>query len=194
MSKISRTMMACAAALCAFSVTNANATIYTYTLSGGTGLAFINSGKAPNQATFAGTLVVDTRRGTGTFTGGGVDASFTGDFSRFVGGARPTAMFDINISSSSSITYANKTYRVINAHQPMLDFETTAVNLWAVWAVSGCPSCAQLGDTVVNISGYSVSDEDTPVPEPGVVGLVGLGAAALWLRRRKLAAPALQFA
>ena len=170
----------------------AHATIYDYTLAGNNGLTVANVGVLAGQPAFTGNVQIDTTAGTGTFTGdnGAINISFTGNFSSFMGGASPMSMYNIVIDPTSSISFGGHTYTLVSptsSHPDMLEFQTTAINLWAEWAASGCASCKILGDTTGNITGGG-----TPVPEPGMVGLMGLGVAALvWQRRRK---PALRTA
>jgi hypothetical protein len=92
-------------------------------------------------------------------------------------------MFDIAITPASSLSYLGNTYRVASGHQPMLELFGDNINLWAVWNVPGCHNCPVLGDVLKNVS--SSSTGGTQVPEPGMIGLLGIGAAALVWRRRR---------
>lgn len=167
----------------------AHAGIYDYTLSGGPGITTYGVGSAPGQGTYSADLKIDTTAGTGTLIGdgGAVNVSFTGNFAGFAGGANPLVTYSVVIDPSSSITYGGHTYGLLNtapAHVNMIQFQGSSINLWAEWTAAGCPSCSLLGDTTGNISS-STSSGGTAVPEPGMVGLMGLGAAALVWRRRK---------
>lgn len=161
----------------------AHAAVYTYNLTGGAGFTVYGVGTAPNQPNTDSTLSIDTTAGTGSVIGSAINAAFTGDFSTFTGGSAPSGMFNISLSPGSTLTYKGSTYTPQAGHQPMLELFGNSINLWAVWTAPGCANCATLGDTLKNIS--SSSTGGTPVPEPGMVGLMGLGAAALVLRRRR---------
>lgn len=179
-----------AAAICAVAASSsAYADVYSYTESGGTGLSIADVGAAPGQAPYAATLTVDTSAGTGSLVGNDVNVSFSGDFSGFTGGSSPSNMYNISILPGSSVTYQGNSYSETGGHQDMLTFLGTSINLWARWQSASCPSCAILGDTVGNISSSSTSG-GTSVPEPGMVGLMGLGVMALAFRRRFAAAVA----
>lgn len=175
----------------------AHAAIYDYTLGASNsmpynGLTIANVGTAPGQPLFNADLKIDTTAGTGTLIGdsGAINIAFTGNFSGFTGGSSPMSMYNIVINPASSITYAGNTYSLVNpaaGHPDMLSFDTTYINFWAEWTASGCSTCKMLGD----IDGY-ITGGGTPVPEPGMIGLMGLGVAGLvWQRRRK---PALRTA
>ena len=99
-------------------------------------------------------------------------------------------MYNISVLPGSAITYQGNSYGLYSAgHQEMLKFMGSSINLWAEWQSASCPACAILGDTVGNISSSSTSG-GTAVPEPGMVGLMGLGVMALAFRRRIAAAAA----
>ena len=161
----------------------AHAAVYTYGLTGGAGFTVYGVGTAPGQPNTDSTLTIDTTAGTGSVIGSAINAAFTGDFSTFTGGAAPSGMFNINITPTSTLTYQGNTYQVSPLHQPMLELLGSSINLWAVWTSPGCSSCATLGDTLKNVS--SSTTGGTQVPEPGMIGLMGLGAAALVWRRRR---------
>jgi len=190
-SKLYRILLRSAAAFCAVAASsNAYADVYTYTENGGEGLTIANVGIAPNQGPFSATLQVDTATGTGSLVGNDVNIDFTGNFAGFTGGASPTSMYNISILPGSSISYQGNNYTLDpNGHQDMLKFMGSSINLWAEWQSATCPACAILGDTVGNISSSS-SSGGTAVPEPGMVGLMGLGVMALAFRRRIAAAVA----
>lgn len=166
----------------------AQAAVYSYGLTGGAGFTVYGVGTAPGQPNTDATLTIDTTAGTGSVIGSAINAAFTGNFSSFTGGAAPTGMFDISLLPSSTLTYKGSTYKPQAGHQPMLELFGTNINLWAVWTAPGCGSCATLGDVLKNVS--SSSTGGTAVPEPGMIGLMGLGAAALVWRRRRSAMPA----
>lgn len=161
----------------------AQAAVYSYGLTGGEGFTIFGVGTAPNQPNTDGTLKIDTTAGTGSVIGSAINAAFTGDFSTFTGGPAPSGMFNITLSPTSTLSYLGQTYTPDARHQPMLELFGNSINLWAVWTAPGCVNVATLGDTLKNIS--SSSTGGTSVPEPGMVGLMGLGAAALVVRRRR---------
>lgn len=174
--------------------TSANAEIFDYTMSGNTGMTIVNVGTLPGQQPFTGDLQVNTTTGTGTFTGdgGAINIAFTGNFAGFMGGASPMSMYNIAIDPSSSINFGGHTYSLINpdaSHPDMLEMEGSYIKLWAEWSAPGCASCQILGDINGGISSSSggTSSGGTAVPEPGMVGLMGLGVVAMMLRRRKTA-------
>lgn len=189
MTNLSRTLWASAAAICALAAaSNAHADVYQYTETGGPGLTIANVGVAPGQGTLNGTLTVDTAAGTGSLVGtagngNSFDINFTGHFGSFTGGASPLSSFMIMIQPGSDIVYGGKTYSLVDtgaSHPDMLNFETgKAIRLWAEWQDTGCASCKVLGDLV-----GTISSGGTPVPEPGMVGLMGLGVLGLAFRRR----------
>lgn len=161
----------------------ANAATYSYTLEGGRGFTINNVGTASNQSNTDGVLTIDTATGLGTVIGAAMNVAFSGDFSSFTGGAAPQGMFNITISPTSTLTYQGNDYNVAAAHQPMLKLMGNSINLWAVWKSPTCAKCLPLGDTVKNIT--SSSSGGTAVPEPGMLGLFGLGAAAVVFGRRR---------
>ncbi len=164
----------------------AQATIYDYTMAGNSGLTIANVGVLPGQPPFTGNLLIDTAAGTGTLTGdnGAININFTGNFAGFMGGAAPMNMYNVVINPASSITVGGHTYSLVapaSTHPDMVEFMGSYINLWAEWSSPGCSTCKILGDTIGNITGGG-----TPVPEPGMVGLMALGVAGLaWQRRRK---------
>ena len=185
MSKFYRILWGSAAAVCAVAASSsAFADVYSYTESGGSGLTIANVGVAPGQAPFGATLSLNTATGTGSLVGNDVNINFTGNFAGFTGGASPMGMYNIAIQPGSAITYNGNSYGLdTTGHQDMLKFMGSSINLWAEWQSASCPACAILGDTVGNISSSSTSG-GTAVPEPGMVGLMGLGVMALAFRRR----------
>ncbi|MBS0253679.1 MAG: PEP-CTERM sorting domain-containing protein [Proteobacteria bacterium] len=106
-------------------------------------------------------------------------------------------MFNINMPATSTITAGGVTYYANQGHQQMLEVFSNSINLWSYWGSAACPSCAQQGDQVFGLSGsYSHtpaggSSGGTAVPEPGMLGLMGLGAAAMAFRRRRGIVPTL---
>ena len=193
MSKLYRILWGSAAAVCAVAASSsAYADVYTYTESGGSGLTTFGVGPAPGQGPFNATLTVDTAAGTGSLVGSDVNVDFSGNFAGFMGGASPMDMYNISILPGSSLSYQGNSYTLDPAgHQPMLEFLGSSINLWAEWLSPSCPGCAALGDTVGNITSSSTSG-GTSVPEPGMVGLMGLGVVALAFRRRIAAVAAAQ--
>ena len=179
--------------------TSANAEIFDYTMSGNTGMTIANVGTLPGQQPFTGDLQINTTTGTGTFTGdgGAIKIAFTGNFAGFMGGASPMNMYSIAIDPSSTISFGGHTYSLVNpdsSHPDMLEFEGSYIKLWAEWSAPGCASCQTLGDINGGISSSSggttsggTTSGGTAVPEPGMVGLIGLGVVAMMLRRRKTA-------
>lgn len=159
----------------------AQASVYSYTVTGGQGLTFHNVGTASPQPNTDGTLIIDTDNNFGQFNIGDAGiVTFTGDFSSFTGGSAPHGMFDINVALSQ-LNYFGTIYKVDGGHQPMLELFGNSMNFWAVWTAPNCALCAPLGDILKDITGSSSTD----VPEPGMVGLLGLGAAAVAFRRRR---------
>jgi hypothetical protein len=208
MKTISKFIASSAAMLGLLAGASAHAEVFDYTLSGGQGLTDYGVGTAPGQVPYSAQLTVDTTAGTGSLVGdgGAINVSFTGNFSGFMGGSSPMNMYDIAINPASSIMYQGNSYSLVNtgaAHPDMLEFMGSSINLWAEWSAAGCNSCSLLGDTIGNISSSSggmtssggttssggmTSSGGTSVPEPGMVGLMGLGMVALMVRRRKAAA------
>ncbi len=185
MSNLYRMLWVGAAAACAFAAgSNAYADVYSYTESGSPGLTIANVGPAPGQAPFSATLTVDTATGNGSLVGNDVNVSFNGNFSGFTGGAMPMDMYNVTILPGSTISYQGNTYTLDQTgHQDMVTFLGTSINLWGEWLAPSCPSCQMLGDVVGNISS-STSSGGTAVPEPGMIGLMGLGVIGLVFRRR----------
>ncbi len=173
MTIVSRTLWMSAAAICALAAaSSAHAGVYQYSE---TGVGNTNGAKTAE-------LTVDTTAGTGSLIGSGLNISFTGDFSGFTGGAAPSSMYSITIASTSSITDNGHVYTLVDpatVHPDMLKFQGSTINLWATWQ---SPGYSNLGDTVGTIS--SSSTGGTAVPEPGMVGLMGLGVLGLAFRRR----------
>lgn len=185
MSKLSRTLWASAAAISALvTASSAQAAVYSYSESGGEGLTFFNVGPATPQNPFSATFTVDTSTGKCSVIGSGVDVTFTGNFSAFTGGSSPSGTYNVTIDPTSNIVYNGNTYTLVATptHADMIIFQGSSINLWGEWAATGCGSCQNLGDTVGNIS--SSSTGGTAVPEPGMVGLMGLGVLGLAFRRR----------
>lgn len=138
-------------------------------------------------------LSIDTSAGTGSLKGSDINATFTGDFTSFAGGFDlPDFMANITIDPNSTRIYRGGTYSLAPGHQPMLktgsfaytNAPANAVNLWATWSNPGCANCSPLGDYGVTAVSSSTSSGGAAVPEPGMIGLFGLGLVGLVLGRR----------
>ena len=131
-------------------------------------------------------LTIDSDSQSATFVGATIDASMTSsDFGSFVGGALPT--FTAVLSSLDGTRLIGGQWLTDNplhsttTHPQKLIMNGSRVNLWAWW---GDPIVG--GDYVKTIAGYE-HVPGTPVPEPGVLGLLaaGLGGLAFARRRRR---------
>ncbi|WP_438726570.1 PEP-CTERM sorting domain-containing protein [Parasphingorhabdus sp. DH2-15] len=121
-------------------------------------------------------LTVDTHNNRGSLVGRNINATFTGDFSGFTGGAAPTGRFALDsvsgtrqFGSISAAPNANRQQFLIFGQRG----DPTRTNLWTSW---GNPVIG--GDYISFIGGFSQSPS-TPVPAPGMLGLFGLGLAGL---------------
>jgi len=135
-------------------------------------------------------MTIDTTAMIGTLIGSNINATFSGaGLATFAGGFNlPSFMTNISISPTSTRTVSGTTYYANTNHQQMLETGaaaggTNVVNLWSYWGTAACPSCNYLGDYVV--TAVSSSTGGTPVPEPGMVGLMGLGFASIVFARRR---------
>lgn len=177
MTNLSRTLWASAAAVCALvGASNAYADVYTYT----------ETGVGNTGGSHTADLTVNTATGAGSLIGSGLDINFTGNFTGFTGGAAPSSMYTISILPGSSISLGGTTYSLIappTSHPDMLEFQGKSINLWAEWSKTGTATGTILYDTIGGISSSSTSG-GTSVPEPGMVGLMGLGVLGLAFRRR----------
>ncbi|MEZ5742248.1 MAG: PEP-CTERM sorting domain-containing protein [Sphingomonadaceae bacterium] len=165
----------------AFSTAPAAADVFTYNMTNGDTLS-INS---------------DTQ--SATYVGSTIDVSMTSaDFASFAGGANPT--FTAVLSSLDGLRLIGGKWLTDNpknvdtTHPQKLIFEGNGrVNLWAWW---GDPIVG--GDYIKNIGSYSHTPTN-PVPEPGMLGLLALGAGGVAFARRRRkqvrqASPKLAFA
>jgi hypothetical protein len=128
-------------------------------------------------------LSINTDTQSATFTGTTIRASMLSSaFAAFTGGATPT--FTAVLSALDGTRLVNGQWVTDNplyadtTHPQKLIMQGTKVNLWAWW---GNPIIG--GDYITTIRSYSVTN--TPVPEPGALGLLGLGLAGIWLGRRR---------
>ena len=151
----------------------ASAAIYNYNMSNGA------------------VMTINTATASGSMIGSGIDATFSGaGLASFAGGFNlPSFMTNISIDPSSTRVVGGVTYSPNTNHQQMLETGAAAggsnvVNLWSYWGLPACPSCSNLlGDYLV--TAVSSSSGGTAVPEPGMIGLFGLGAAGLLVSRRR---------
>lgn len=167
-----------AVAAVAFTASPANASVFKYVLSN-------NS-----------TLTIDTVAQRGSLIGENINATFSGkDLASFAGEDNlPNFMGNIVIDSSSTrTTSTGNVYSVINGGHPQMlttgtisykGAPTVGVNLWGLWKSSSCSKC-QLEDYKAPLYATSSSSGGTAVPEPGMIGLFGLGVVGLVLGRRR---------
>lgn len=159
-------LFAAAAAITAIAAaTPASAAIYTYTMTNNSVLS-INS---------------DTQ--SATFKGADIDTSMTSAaFATFPGGALP--VFTAVLSSLDGTRLINGKWITDNpkdvntTHPQKLILEGKDVNLWAWW---GNPIIG--GDYLTKIKSYTVTP--SPVPEPGMMGILAVGLTGLAFARRK---------
>ncbi len=155
------------AALAATMAMPASATVYQYSMTNGD------------------LLSIDSTAGTGTWTGAGINTSFTSTaFTSFTGGQNPSGyMVDLNsISGYVTINGKNESFSLTPSHPPMLKLDGTTAVLWATW---GTPPVG--GDYVKSITGYTTSSSSggTNVPAPAMPLMLGLGALGLAYRGRR---------
>jgi methyl coenzyme M reductase beta subunit len=161
------------AAAAAFAANPACASVYSYTMNNGS------------------VMTINNTAATGTWIGTDINVSFSGSsLTAFAGGFDlPSFMGNILIASTSTRTSNGVTYAPNTNHQQMLETGTAAggknkVNLWSYWGPLAAPSSQNLlGDYVM--TAVSSSTGGTAVPEPGMVGLFGLGVAGLLFGRRR---------
>lgn len=164
-----------------------HAAVYTYNL---------RDGISDISRAVDSVMTIDTMAGTGSIIGSSANAainwSFTGDFTKLTGGKNPNGIFYIYLSKDSTVMYNGTTYNVKYPDQG---------EVFSIMGLApGYPSYVQIewmtalpkifsdyGKNVASSSTGGVSS--VPVPEPGMLGLMALGAVALvWRRRRALAA------
>jgi hypothetical protein len=167
MNKFKMTLLA---ALAAASTAPASAAVYNYTMSNGD------------------VLSINSTSGSGTWTGASINTSFASPaFTSFTGGQNLSHyMADLNsISGYITINGKNEAFSLTPAHPPMLILDGTKATLWATW---GTPPVG--GDYINTVSGYttSTSSGGTDVPAPAMPLLLGLGAAGLAYRARRVKA------
>lgn len=147
-----------------------------------------------------GTLTIDTEKAIGSWVNANLNATFSGaglaNFSANAspnGGNFPLAPFssDIVISADSTYTAGGIVYRPNQVHQQKLLVEgDKGFNLWSWWGTPDCPNCQYIGDQKgvaygIHASPSSSSSGGTDVPEPGVMGLMGLGVLGMAFGRRR---------
>ena len=156
------------------------------------------------------TVSVDTAKMVGSWIGAGINATFSGaglaNFTTAVpegSAGLPSADYVIKLDSTSTFQGANgTTYFPTNVHEQ--HFKTGvasglgafSVLLWSWWGPAGCTTCTDIGDYTGRAASWSVatSSGGTDVPEPGMIGLMGLGALGLAFARRRRAKVSLNMA
>lgn len=177
----------------------AHAQTFIYDVQGTNGQSFSSSSTV---------LTIDTATGQGTIRGSNINATFTGDFSGFTGGAIPSNfMADLNsLSGTRTINgqTLNVTDQTISPHPYKLVLDGQGgINLWAYWGGG-----TTYGDYFATTTGYthpaptststgglsSTGGTATPtggtgggtdVPAPGALLILGMGAAALAFGSRR---------
>lgn len=130
-------------------------------------------------------LTIDSTKNSGSIKGSNIDVTFTSTaFSNFKGGAKPSGMFNLDTLDGTR-TVRGTAYTDNPSHQQVLKFLNggTKVNLWSWW---GNPIVA--GDYITYVADYtppSTSSGGTPVPAPGILGLLALALAGLGFSRRR---------
>ena len=119
-------------------------------------------------------LTINTSTQSGTLVGSSINAAFTSaDLAAFPGGA--SLNFVATLATLTGTRIINGVSYAPNAgHTQMLKFMGSSVNLWSYWGPNN-----QGGDYVDNIRSYSA------VPEPGMLGLMGVTLAGFALARRR---------
>jgi hypothetical protein len=163
-------LLATAAAFAAVSTAMpASAAVYTYTM------------------TNLSVLSINSDTQSATFKGPDLDTSMTSAaFATFPGGAMP--VFTAVLSSLDGTRLINGNWvtdnplNVNTTHPQKLIIQGANVNLWAWW---GNPIIG--GDYLTTIKSYSVTP--SPVPEPGMMGILAVGLTGLAFARRKRRQP-----
>ena len=130
-------------------------------------------------------LTIDSTNNIGSLKGKNIDVTFTSTaFANFNGGAKPSGSFNLD-SLDGTRTIRGTAYTDNPSHQQVLKFlnDGKKVNLWSWW---GNPIVA--GDYITYVADYtppSTSSGGTPVPAPGILGLLALALAGLGFSRRR---------
>lgn len=130
-------------------------------------------------------LTIDSSNNSGSLKGTNIDVTFTSTgFANFKGGAKPSGMFNLDTLDGTR-TLGGTAYTDNPSHQQVLKFLNGGkkVNLWSWW---GNPIVA--GDYITYVADYtppSTSSGGTPVPAPGILGLLALALAGLGFSRRR---------
>jgi len=146
-------------------------------------------------------VTINTETMIGTWIGGAINATFSGaglasfnlDVPDGYVGLR-SADYGVTLSPTSTITGSDgKVYFPTKVHEQR--FKTGAVTgdpfsvmLWSYWGPAGCDKCTNIGDYVYKAVSWQTvpsSSGGTSVPEPGMVGLMGLGVLGMAFARRR---------
>ena len=139
---------------------------------------------------------INTDTAIGTWVGNGVNATFSGaglaNFSIDPTSVLniPSFMTNISITPGSTIVSNGTTYFANTTHQQMFEAGAAAgganaLNLWSYWGTAACPNCTYLGDKTGTVAGARSYENPPSVPEPGMVGLLGLGVLGMAFARRR---------
>ncbi len=127
-------------------------------------------------------LAINTDTQTATWVGTNINATMTSpDFANFTGGPKPNLMATLTSLDGTRIingqTYTdNETQSETSHPQKLIGYGTGRFNLWAWWGPN-----KEGSDYWRTAKTYSA----TEVPAPGMLGLFGLGLAALGFRARR---------